>query len=190
MSTRTRGPARRESLHGPPGWTRESGVAALLRPYLDHGDPGGSSFARFEGVGGQVARDLLGLLPEGNLAERQNGGPSCQDMLRAAVGWAGEVELSGYLVSPPRWDERVGLDGMVVHSGVLRKRGSDDEAGGGATRDLPVARASSTALTRQRLWEELRRALDLGASTQHPDELMPFLPEGRGGRLSWWLWWD
>jgi len=100
------------------------------------------------------------------------------------------VELSGYLVPPPRWDERVGLDGMVVHSGVLGARGRDDGAGGHTDRDLPVVRGSSTALTRNRLWEDLRHSLDLGAATQEPDELMPFLPQGRGGRLSWWLWWD
>lgn len=190
MATRTQGQARRESLHGAPGWTRESGVSALLGPHLDHGDAGGSSFARFAGVGGEAARALLGLLPEGNLAERQNGGPPCRDMLRAAVRWTGEVELSGYLVSPPRWDERVSLDGMVVHSGVLGAGGTHAGAGGHAADGLPVVRGSSTPLGRSRLWEELRCALDLGAATQDPDELLPFLPEGRGGRLSWWVWWD
>lgn len=190
MVMRTQQPARRESLHGPPGWTRESGVTALLRPHLDHRAPGGTSFARFEGVGGDVARDLLGLLPEGNLSERQNGGPSCQDVLRAAARWTGEVELSGYLVSPPRWDERVSVDGMVVHSGVLREQGAVDEAVEGAAGLLPVVGGPSAALTRHGLWEELRRSLGLGDSTQDPDELIPFLPEGRGGRLSWWLWWD
>lgn len=224
------GPGRRESLHGRPGWTRRSGVAALLASHMQHcaggagnegektGPAGGGgvgttgslgttgsagtpapsgatgsagtqgSFARFEGLTGPTARALLAVLPEGNLGERQNGGPRCDELLRAAGARPGEVELSGYLVSPPRWDERVGIDGVVVGAGVL----PPPRAGRGSPRHalVPVADRLSSLSARQEVWEGIRHTLGLGVLTQEPDELLPFLPDGRGGHLAWWLWWD
>lgn len=166
------------SLHGAPGWTRRSGVEALLAPHTVRGPGRGADFTRVEGIGGETALRLLDLLPGANLDERQNGGPTCRAMLRAAGGAGAGVELSGYLVSAPRWDERVGLDGMVVPGNLLRR-----------LPDTPLTAGP---------WETIRAALDLGAGTRHPDELVAFLPrdgdvgedEGVVRSLAWWLWWD
>lgn len=210
-----RSPHRRESLHGPPGWTKDWGIADLLTPHRGGDRGSGSSFARFEGVTARTASLLEERLPEGNLDERQNGGPTCRSMLRATISAAGEVELSGYLVSQPRWDERVGLDGLVVHCAAPLTPGrsigwnapDDGEAHSGGVAGAGVAGGADSwhargaherrvrprvvvGGTRGEIWRELNRILELGEDTEEPDELMPFLPQGRGGRLSWWLWWD
>lgn len=162
-------------------------MATLIAPHLEHGSGTPAGFTRFRGVEGATAQALLALLPEGNRAERQNGGPRCDLVLRAAARWPGEVEVSGYLVSPPRWDERVGIDGLVVHSALVPPPGSH-----GLPRHahLSAGVGPPVTSTREEVWEGIRRTLELGALTQEPDELMPFLPEGRGGRLAWWVWWD
>jgi hypothetical protein len=159
-------------LYGAPGWTHEAGVEEVVAPFLEGRSARFRDFARFSALGEQAARDLLVRLPEENLGDRQNLGPRCREALRAAVAHPGEVLLFGYLVSPPRWDERLTIDGMLV-------------AGGAA----PPARAASAGPIR--IWRDVRGRLGLGADTGEPDELMRMpLPGDADGRIGWWMWWD
>lgn len=156
------------SLYGPLGWTRSSGVEDLLAPFLAGARPA-SDFARFEGLGSEEARALLEILPEANMRDRQNNGPELVELLALAAEREG-VELAGYLVSAPRWDERVSVDGLLVPSceGLPEPLDSD-----------PLVLAK---------WAPLQRALGLSSARGAPDELVAVRLEG-GGR-GWWIWWD
>lgn len=155
-------------LYAPSGWTDSSGAAAILEPFLVHPRPF-ADFARFEGLGAAQAERLLELLPEQNLADRQNNGPRVDELLRAAMAHEGLV-LSGYLVSPPRWDERISIDGLFVPA-------------------LPGLAAPDPLNPREfDRWGELGTALGLDSARSGPDELRAL--RCASGSLGWWLWWD
>lgn len=155
-------------LYAPSGWTDSSGAAAILEPFLVHPRPF-ADFTRFEGLGAAQAERLLELLPELNLADRQNNGPRVDELLRAAMAHGG-LALSGYLVSAPRWDERVSIDGLFVPA-----------LPGLAPPDPLNPRESDR-------WSELGAALGLDSARGAPDELRAL--RRASGALCWWLWWD
>lgn len=151
-----------DTLYGPAGWVRSRGVEALLEPYfLPHQSV--PSFARFEGVGGDVAAALTPLLPAENLDESQNNAPHLRHLLAAALNHPG-VTLAGYLVSAPRWDERLSVDGLHV----------------------PVTFLSSPQ--KPQLWDLFRHTLGLHSARSAPDEM--HLVTLSDGTPAWWLWWD
>lgn len=155
-------------LYAPSGWTDSSGAAAILEPFLVHPRPF-ADFVRFEGLGAAQAERLLELLPELNLADRQNNGPRVDELLRAAMAH-GDLALSGYLVSAPRWDERVSIDGLFVPA-------------------LPgLAPPDPLNLRESDRWSELETALGLDSARGAPDELRAL--RRASGALCWWLWWD
>ncbi len=158
-------------FYGAPGWTHECGVEDLLEPFLIPGTARHRDFARFAGLDAAGAAALLGALPETNLRDRQNRGPECGAALRAAVRHPGQVTLHGYLVSAPRWDERVSVDGMVAR-GVI----------------LPAAGDGSVSL--RQIFRELCDHLRLGPRTGFPDEFRQLSAEDPGASAGWWMWWD
>lgn len=158
-------------FYGAPGWTRQAEVDDVVAPFLDRGRGAGSDFARFAGLGSREAAALLERLPEANLRDRQNRGPECAAALRAAVDHPGDVLLHGYVVGPPRWDERVSVDGIF--------------AAGAAVPPLPDGSVSLRSV-----WRDVREGLGLGARTGYPDDFRRLMAEDAQGRIGWWMWWD
>ncbi|QWW20425.1 hypothetical protein I6B53_04945 [Schaalia sp. 19OD2882] len=160
-----------EGLHAPMGWTRAPRIRRIILPLLDPHDVE-APFARFADLGGHDARRLAELLPASALEDRQNSGPTLFQCLRSACADP-TVRLSGYLVSPPRWDERLTVDAIEV---------ADTESADSATAaDHPGT---------QRVWEELRIRLGLADTVAGPDELLHLRRLPSSGRPGWWMWWD
>ncbi len=160
------------SLYGPSGWTRTGGAADLLAPLVC--EPRFTpDFARFAGVGALEASALLDLLPAANLHDRQNNGPELRELLDAAQDREG-IELSGYLIGPPRWDERVSVDGILVPFAD----------------DLPVGALGDPLVYAH--WPAVREALGLTSARGLPDEFHPVaIAPAQGARMcAWWIWWD
>ena len=111
-------------LYGHSGWLDDTGIRALLRPLTASGSEC-SDYARVQGIGAPVAERLLALLPAEQLEDRQNNAPALGDLLSAAVAHPG-VRLCGYLIAPPRWDERLTIDAILVPASDL---GSSSDLG-------------------------------------------------------------
>ena len=104
-------------LYGHSGWLDDTGIRALLRPLTASGSEC-SDYARVQGIGAPVAERLLTLLPAEQLEDRQNNAPALGDLLSAAVTHPG-VRLCGYMIAPPRWDERLTIDALLVPASDL-----------------------------------------------------------------------
>lgn len=104
-------------LYGHSGWLDDTGICALLRPLTASGSEC-SDYARVQGIGAPVAERLLALLPAEQLEDRQNNAPALGDLLSAAVAHPG-VRLCGYMIAPPRWDERLTIDALLVPASDL-----------------------------------------------------------------------
>ena len=104
-------------LYGHSGWLDDTGIRALLRPLTASGSEC-SDYARVQGIGSAVAERLLALLPAEQLEDRQNNAPALGDLLSAAVAHPG-VRLCGYMIAPPRWDERLTIDAVLVPASDL-----------------------------------------------------------------------
>ncbi len=104
-------------LYGHSGWLDDTGIRALLSPLTDAGSEC-SDYTRVQGIGAPVAERLLALLPAEQLEDRQNNAPALGDLLSAAVARPG-VRLCGYLIAPPRWDERLTIDAVLVPASDL-----------------------------------------------------------------------
>ena len=104
-------------LYGHSGWLDDTGIRALLRPLTASGSEC-SDYARVQGIGAPVAERLLALLPAEQLEDRQNNAPALGDLLSAAVAHPG-VRLCGYMIAPPRWDERLTIDAVLVPASDL-----------------------------------------------------------------------
>ena len=111
-------------LYGHSGWLDDTGIRALLRPLTASGSEC-SDYARVQGIGAPVAERLLTLLPAEQLEDRQNNAPALGDLLSAAVTHPG-VRLCGYMIAPPRWDERLTIDAVLVPASDL---GSSSDLG-------------------------------------------------------------
>ena len=122
-------------LYGHSGWLDDTGIRALLRPLTASGSEC-SDYARVQGIGAPVAERLLALLPAEQLEDRQNNAPALGDLLSAAVAHPG-VRLCGYMIAPPRWDERLTIDAVLVPASDLGSASGPSEADG---RSDPAAR--------------------------------------------------
>lgn len=202
-------------LYGHSGWLDDTGIRALLRPLTASGSEC-SDYARVQGIGAPVAERLLALLPAEQLEDRQNNAPALGDLLSAAVAHPG-VRLCGYMIAPPRWDERLTIDAVLVPASDL---GSVSGPSGADGRSAPAARdavgavgeiSGSAALAtasagaaqsgvpdgarptgmpaREEHWLRIRDFLGLAADAVAPDELSCACA-GPGGALAWWAWWD
>ena len=115
-------------LYGHSGWLDDTGIRALLRPLTASGSEC-SDYARVQGIGAPVAERLLTLLPAEQLEDRQNNAPALGDLLSAAVAHPG-VRLCGYMIAPPRWDERLTIDALLVPASDLGSASGPSEADG------------------------------------------------------------
>lgn len=122
-------------LYGHSGWLDDTGIRALLRPLTASGSEC-SDYARVQGIGAPVAERLLALLPAEQLEDRQNNAPALGDLLSAAVAHPG-VRLCGYMIAPPRWDERLTIDALLVPASDLGSTSGPSEADG---RSAPATR--------------------------------------------------
>ena len=122
-------------LYGHSGWLDETGIRTLLRPLAASGSEC-SDYVRVQGIGSAVAERLLALLPAEQLEDRQNNAPALGDLLSAAVAHPG-VRLCGYLIAPPRWDERLTIDALLVPASDLGSASGPSEADG---RSAPATR--------------------------------------------------
>ena len=113
-------------LYGHSGWLDDTGIRALLRPLTASGSEC-SDYARVQGIGAPVAERLLALLPAEQLEDRQNNAPALGDLLSAAVAHPG-VQLCGYMIAPPRWDERLTIDALLVPASDLGSASGPSEA--------------------------------------------------------------
>lgn len=104
-------------LYGHSGWLDDTGIRALLSPLTDAGSEC-SDYVRVQGIGAPVAERLLALLPAEQLEDRQNNAPALGALLSAAVAHPG-VRLCGYMIAPPRWDERLTIDAVLVPASDL-----------------------------------------------------------------------
>lgn len=160
-------PAR--GLYGNAGWLEDTGIDVFLAPFAS-AHWYGSDYARFEGIGHREAATLLDSLPQGNLFDRQNRGPSVKEILRL-LNRKPTCQASGYVIRFPRYDERLTFDGLFIPSSIL----------------APAAAHSSpdTAIN----WDHTRILLGLSPATGEPDECR-LLPMSPMGHLAYFLWWD
>lgn len=173
-----------QTLYGPAGWTTDVGLAPLLLAGRAHVTP---SFARFDTLKADVARTLLQRLPQAALSDRQNEAPTLRSLLEAASGHPDEVELGGYMVGPPRHDERLTVDMIALRSPWSRAVTSKAD-------DFPIQALPAfwarlpTHASREALWEASQAYLGLDALNP-PDEIEYFTPL-TGTTGGWWMWWD
>lgn len=158
----------RPPLYSTYGWTERLGILDLLTPFF-LSSPDSSDFVRFEGLGATEAEALLEIMPADALLDQQNNGPYLCELLRLAVERPG-VTLSGYRIAPPRWDERISVDGVSIPQAP----------------DLPQAIPSDPLVLYK--WPKLRAQLALNSAMGEPDELLALPLEGGG--YGWWIWWD
>lgn len=81
---------------------------------------------RWQGLEAAEARRLLDELPEELRENRHPGAPSLADGVRLIERRGGT--LSGYWVLPPRFDERITLDGMTIPASAADEIDPDKRA--------------------------------------------------------------
>lgn len=166
-----------KGIYGPKGWTIHRGVHEILGATQEFifGDP---SFSRFRSAQAQQVSDLLDVLPPENLDDYQNMAPSFGDLARACITHPHSVTVSGYIIAPPRPDERVTIDGITLHANPV-----EDE--------LRVRFEKDAQAEWLNVWTAVAGYLGLEASKEHaPDELKAYPDPDRQGQYCWWIWWD
>lgn len=159
-----------EGFYGQRGWTTQKKIRRILHPFLAESvfpwlvDKSQNTevlgdYEPFHGLSAAAAKQLLEILPNRNLAERQNFSPTCEDMLRAAIDNPDTVELVGYAIGPNRRDERISFEGLIYYVDQ-----GDNDAN-------PVSAGART-----RLWHKIRSDLKLESAHLEPDELHRFRP--------------
>lgn len=165
------------TMYGPRGWTVEAQIDQALH-HRRNGFPPVTDFWRFDDATACDVRQLVDSIPAPNLDDRQNFAPSCGELLRACLTHDGDVSLSGYVVGPGRYDERLSVDGLRV-------------------RNCPVLPGASgyacepVGEERMRIWQRIAEYLNIDAQpTNLPDEMMPCRAQDGESGARWWLWWD
>ena len=129
----------------------------------------------FHDLGPQAAARLLEVLPEAQLADRQNLAPTLGSLLRACVRADGRVRLSGYAIGPRRPDERVTVEALWIADPDLLGMEVHDEHDEGCCCRV--------------LWDTVRERYELDARAL-PDEMRPMRRQWTHGQVGTWLWWD
>jgi hypothetical protein len=109
--------------YGPRGFTTLPPIADLLEPYVE-GELG--DVRLWAGLGAVDARLLLERLPEDVRVVQHQAAPSLSDAVDAIERHGGT--LSGYWVLPPRQDERITVDGMIVPAQAAEEIDPEDTA--------------------------------------------------------------
>ena len=146
-------------------------------PVLD--EPGDDApfddYTPFHDLGPQAAARLLQILPEAQLADRQNLAPTLGSLLRACARADGRVRLSGYAIGPRRPDERVTVEALWIADPDLLGMEVHDEHDEGCCCRV--------------LWDTVRERYELDARAL-PDEMRPMRRQWTHGQVGTWLWWD
>ena len=146
-------------------------------PVLD--EPGDDApfddYTPFHDLGPQAAARLLQILPEAQLADRQNLAPTLGALLRACARAGGRVRLSGYGIGPQRPDERVTVEGLWIADADLLA--------------LEISEIHDEYCACLALWETVRTRYELDAESA-PDEVRFVYRHWKHGPLGTWLWWD
>ena len=146
-------------------------------PVLD--EPGDDApfddYTPFHDLGPQAAARLLEVLPEAQLADRQNLAPTLGSLLRACARADGRVRLSGYAIGPRRPDERVTVEALWIADPDLLDMEVHDEHDEGCCCRV--------------LWDTVRERYGLDARAL-PDEMRPMRRQWTHGQVGTWLWWD
>ena len=129
----------------------------------------------FHDLGPQAAARLLEVLPEAQLADRQNLAPTLGSLLRACARADGRVRLSGYAIGPRRPDERVTVEALWIADPDLLDMEVHDEHDEGCRCRV--------------LWDTVRERYELDARAL-PDEMRPMRRQWTHGWVGTWLWWD
>lgn len=146
-------------------------------PVLD--EPGDDApfddYTPFHDLGPGAAARLLEVLPEAQLADRQNLAPTLGSLLRACARADGRVRLSGYAIGPRRPDERVTVEALWIADPDLLDMEVHDEHDEGCCCRV--------------LWDTVRERYGLDARAL-PDEMRPMRRQWTHGQVGTWLWWD
>lgn len=146
-------------------------------PVLD--EPGDNApfddYTPFHDLGPGAAARLLEVLPEAQLADRQNLAPTLGSLLRACARADGRVRLSGYAIGPRRPDERVTVEALWIADPDLLDMEVHDEHDEGCCCRV--------------LWDTVRERYELDARAL-PDEMRPMRRQWTHGQVGTWLWWD
>ena len=70
-----------------------------------------------------LVAELIARVPTANLEDRQNSALTLGVLAAAALSRPEQVLLSGYVVGPPRHDERVSVDGVTILRTPIRALG-------------------------------------------------------------------
>lgn len=132
-------------------------------------------YTPFHDLGPQAAARLLQILPEAQLADRQNLAPTLGSLLRACARADGRVRLSGYAIGPRRPDERVTVEALWIADPDLLGMEVHDEHDEGCRCRV--------------LWDAVRERYGLDARAL-PDEMRPMRRQWTHGPIGTWLWWD
>ena len=141
-------------------------------PVLDEYE---DDYTPFHDLGPQAAARLLEVLPEAQLADRQNLAPTLGSLLRACACADGRVRLSGYAIGPRRPDERVTVEALWIADPDLLGMEVHDEHDEGCCCRV--------------LWDAVRERYGLDARAL-PDEMRPMRRQWTHGQVGTWLWWD
>lgn len=145
-------------------------------PVLDEpGDEPFDDYTPFHDLGPGAAARLLEVLPEAQLADRQNLAPTLGSLLRACARADGRVRLSGYAIGPRRPDERVTVEALWIADPDLL--------------DMEVHDKHDEGCCCRVLWDTVRERYGLDARAL-PDEMRPMRRQWTHGQVGTWLWWD
>ncbi|AOZ72699.1 hypothetical protein BK816_04835 [Boudabousia tangfeifanii] len=167
------------------GWTVDTGVFELVRPFLaltqweaknlklENGVPSQPpSFAHFDEIGITEVRKLQGILPQFARSEAQNYAPNTAELLKMVENHP-EATLYGYYVGPQRGDERITFEGFTVYG----------------FKNWKVPMEYSRSRYRE-LWQEVCETLELENSDYPPDEIRLSGRINHKGEPEWVFWWD
>lgn len=104
------------SRFGPQNFTAEARV--ILAPLVIEGFYTDREYWCFKGLTAEVAAHLLTQLPARFREERHNDGPAFGSLVKVATAYEG-ILLEGYVVGPPRDDERVTLTGIWIPASLV-----------------------------------------------------------------------
>lgn len=162
------------------GWTQP--IIDLLRPlfWLPWHDtsndithrPDGSirDYIRFQGLTSDHAAQVMTMLPSNAWGDRQNNGPTLITTLNACLASDGDMELSGYVITQARFDERISVDGlMCYHDDLVEPHMWTSE---------------------QRVWEKAVTQMGIVDALAPSDEIAYTHSPVDDQRYGWWLWWD
>ena len=103
-------------------------IASIVEPFIYEDSAG---FRRWRGLGPVEGRRLLDLLPQDLRDDHHQRAPSLAEEVDVIERHGGS--LSGYWVLPPRDDERISLDGMIVPVGAVDEADPDEAVEGKET---------------------------------------------------------